>query len=154
MLKLETSERVRDGERDLRPLEDSYLSYSQVFPRQGRWPHLGMFHLRGLAISGLDLLPLVYEQMPQLKRLRLKRIDLLERDGKVSLKLYEIAIGNYSVLKDNFAITAVNGGLVRQIKKKKKILRLAVSWIMSPMVVVIAICQLAIMIGTPKFTWL
>ena len=78
-LNLETAERVTQW-RDNPPnqqLDDSCLSYSQVFPRQGRWPHLEMFSLRGLAIDGLDLLVLVISQMPNLRRLWLNRIDLL-----------------------------------------------------------------------------
>lgn len=75
---LETDECVR---RRLDPPsslpEDSCFRYSQVFPLHGRWPRLEMFYLRGLAIDALDLLILVYEQMPCLKRLWLNRIDLL-----------------------------------------------------------------------------
>jgi len=76
-LRLETDEGVllRRGP-PCPPPEDSCFNYSQVFPRHGRWPRLEMFYLRGLAIDALDLLILVYEQMPRLKRLWLNRIDL------------------------------------------------------------------------------
>lgn len=76
-LTLETDECVRRWRGPPSPLpEDSCFKYSQVFPRYGRWPRLEIFYLRGLAIDALDLLILVYEQMPYLKRLWLKRIDL------------------------------------------------------------------------------
>lgn len=69
-------ERVRRLKSPL--LDDACLTYPQVFPQQGKWPHLKMFYIRGLAIDGLDLLLLLSLQMPQLKRLWLDRIDLLE----------------------------------------------------------------------------
>ena len=52
-------------------------SYSQVFPRHGKWERLEQLHLAGLATDGLDMLFLLLHQMPHLKRLRLRRIDLL-----------------------------------------------------------------------------
>lgn len=62
----------------LTPLNDTCYSYSQVFPQHGKWEHLEGLHLSGLAIDGLDLVFLLLHQMPQLKRLWLYRIDLLQ----------------------------------------------------------------------------
>lgn len=77
-LRLETDEGVlRRRGPPSPPPKDSCFSYSQVFPRYGRWPRLEMFHMRGLVIDALDLSILVYVQMPHLKRLWLNRIDLL-----------------------------------------------------------------------------
>ena len=75
---LETLERQQERVALLPPdLDDSCLSYSQVFPGRGRWPQLKWFYLRGLAIDGFGLWILVSGQMPQLQRLWLNRIDLL-----------------------------------------------------------------------------
>ena len=62
----------------LTPLSDTCYSYSQVFPQHGKWEHLERLDLSGLAIDGLDLVFLLLHQMPQLKRLWLYRIDLLQ----------------------------------------------------------------------------
>jgi hypothetical protein len=64
-LTLETAERVtqRGNLSSLRSLDDSCFNYTQVFPGHGRWPHLKMLHLRGLAIDALDLLILLFKQM-------------------------------------------------------------------------------------------
>ena len=60
------------------PLSESCYSYSQVFPQQGKWERLEWLHLSGLAIDGLDMVFLLLHQMPQLKRLWLRHIDLLK----------------------------------------------------------------------------
>ena len=62
----------------LTPLSDTCYSYSQVFPQRVKWERLEWLHLSGLAIDGLDMVFLLLHQMPQLKRLWLYRIDLLQ----------------------------------------------------------------------------
>ena len=57
--------------------EDCY-TYSDVFLPEERWPNLAMLHLRGLAISGIDLYFLIYCQTPNLNQLSLSHIDLIE----------------------------------------------------------------------------
>ncbi|MCJ1453865.1 hypothetical protein MMC28_004214 [Mycoblastus sanguinarius] len=60
------------------PLDDACYTYSQIFPQRGKWPRLEHLMIRGLAIDGLDLVYLLYAQMPQLTHLWLYRIDLLD----------------------------------------------------------------------------
>ena len=55
-------------------------TYAQVFPRKGRWPHLTDLRLEGLAIDALDLWFFLRHQTPQVTRLSLYRIDLIESD--------------------------------------------------------------------------
>ena len=62
----------------LTPLSDTCYSYSQVFPQRCKWERLERLHLSGLAIDGLDMVFLLLHQMPQLKRVWLHRIDLLQ----------------------------------------------------------------------------
>ncbi|KAM0801047.1 hypothetical protein BDR22DRAFT_207880 [Usnea florida] len=58
-------------------LDDNCYLYSQVFSYRGRWQRLEHLHLDGLAIDGMDIIFLLFNQMPGLKGLSLKRIDLL-----------------------------------------------------------------------------
>ena len=58
-------------------LDDKCYSYSQVFSYRGRWQRLEHLYLDGLAIDGMDIIFLLFNQMPGLKGLSLKRIDLL-----------------------------------------------------------------------------
>ena len=58
-------------------LNDTCYSYSQVFPHRGRWHRLDHLYLDGLAIDGMDMIFLLFKQMPGLKSLWLNRIDLL-----------------------------------------------------------------------------
>lgn len=61
-----------------RAFDEPYYSYEDVFPRAAIWPRLSEFHITGLAISGVDLLRLTSYQMPNLERLWLNHIDLLQ----------------------------------------------------------------------------
>ena len=61
----------------LTPLSDTCYGYWQVFPQSCKWERLEWLHLSGLAIDGLDMVFLLLHQMPQLNRLWLHRIDLL-----------------------------------------------------------------------------
>ena len=58
-------------------LDDDCYSYSQVFSDRGSWPRLEHLYLDGLAIDAMDIIFLLFNQMPNLKDLWLKRIDLL-----------------------------------------------------------------------------
>lgn len=77
-LVLVTAERLRKRRRGiLTPLDDTCYHYSQVFSRIGKWKYLEHLSLSGLAIDGLDMICLLFYQMPRLTRLWLHRIDLL-----------------------------------------------------------------------------
>ena len=71
---LVTSERRLQKRRTV--LDDKCYSYSQVFPDGGRWQRLEYLFLDGLAIDGLDIIFLLFNQMPGLKGLWLNRVDL------------------------------------------------------------------------------
>ena len=78
-LKLTSAERLNRVRLSiLKPLSDICYSYPQVFPQCSKWERLERLHLSGLAIDGLDMVFLLLHQMPQLKRLWLHRIDLLQ----------------------------------------------------------------------------
>lgn len=62
----------------LAPVDEPYYSYSQVFPRNGKWPHLRYLYLNGLTISGMDFCTLFLFQMPALKRLWISYFELLD----------------------------------------------------------------------------
>ena len=58
-------------------LDDNCYSYSQVFSDRGSWQRLEHLYLDGLAINAMDIIFLLFNQMPELKGLWLGRIDLL-----------------------------------------------------------------------------
>ncbi|KAG6986726.1 hypothetical protein G7Y79_00073g098250 [Physcia stellaris] len=62
----------------LRDYDEPCYSYKDVFPRNVAWPRLFQFYIAGLAISGPDLYRLAFHQMPNLGRLWLSHIDLLQ----------------------------------------------------------------------------
>ena len=76
LISAERINRVRRLKRT--PLSDTCYSYSQIFPRHGKWERLESLHVSGLAIDGLDMVFLLLHQMPHLKNLWLHRIDLLQ----------------------------------------------------------------------------
>ena len=61
---------------------DNCYAYSEIFPRLGVWPRLETFYVRGLAIDGIDLVVLVNFQMPRLKNLGMRRVDLSDGTWK------------------------------------------------------------------------
>ncbi|KAF6219705.1 hypothetical protein HO133_003530 [Letharia lupina] len=77
-LVLITAERVEKQRRlSLALLDETCYTYSQVFPRRGKWPNLQRLYLAGLAIHGLDMTFLLFNQIPGLQRLWLNHINLL-----------------------------------------------------------------------------
>ena len=77
-LVLVSVQRMRETRRVVEiPLEATCYSYSQVFPRHGKWESLERLNLRGLAIDGLDMILLFLHQMPRLRNLLLRYMDLL-----------------------------------------------------------------------------
>ncbi len=91
MLNLITAQRVEKRRvLSTTPVEDTLYTYSQVFSQRGRWPKLERLHLSGLAIAGLDFWFFLNHQVPQLQRLLLNNIDLLEAnwEGAVEAMRY------------------------------------------------------------------
>ena len=58
--------------------EEACITYKDVFPRTGRWPHLISLDLTGLAISGHDFDYFFLHQIGRLNQLCLCHIDLLD----------------------------------------------------------------------------
>lgn len=57
---------------------DSYFTYDQVFPRYAKWKHLVRLDIAALSIKGVDLFDLLLLQMPNIRKLSLFDINLLQ----------------------------------------------------------------------------
>ncbi|KAI4210461.1 MAG: hypothetical protein LQ351_006687 [Letrouitia transgressa] len=69
---------LQERETHDRAISRAYYRYDQIFKPDTQWQHLSMLQVKGIAITAVDLLFLVFNQAPHLKRLWLSQIDLLQ----------------------------------------------------------------------------
>ncbi|KAL9033281.1 MAG: hypothetical protein Q9214_007589 [Letrouitia sp. 1 TL-2023] len=69
---------IQTQETNNRAISRAYYSYAQIFKPDAKWEHLSMLLIKGLAITAADLFFLISYQAPNLKRLWLSEIDLLQ----------------------------------------------------------------------------
>ena len=90
-LMLDTAEDVEEGRSYSDPDRSQsrpYYTYRQIFPTDMRWKSLTMLHVSGLAIRGMDLFYLVFNQAPCLQQLWLNRIELLDSKWEGLVELF------------------------------------------------------------------
>ena len=66
-----------------------YYTYKHIFPTDMRWRNLTTLDVGGLAIRGMDLSYLVFNQAPFLRRLWLKHIELLDVKWEGLVELFK-----------------------------------------------------------------